>query len=356
LENDIINKFTSLRPHYITFTERMESLINELLKLSKIKVHLIEARTKSIDSFRKKIQKPEKLYIDPLNELTDLSGIRVIVYYQDDVEKVAQVIKEAFTLIELETSHQSNNYSANEFGYLSLHYIIKLSKKRIALPEWSTYKDLVSEIQIRTVLQHSWAAVSHTLQYKNENEVPKILQRKLFRLAGLFELADEEFLSLRDQTEIEKQNSTNAISKGESIVEINLFTIQEFITQWSGINDLKPYLYELNFKFDDNYEEQELAYYDNIIKECNRLNINTINDLREILNINFENFFKHITDSMQWKVSESFILYLMLIRTHINDFNAKYLVEIEDWGDEIAERVIEGAKKDNKTQEKNKLP
>ena len=346
--NKAVKDFSSSRSTYISFSERIESLINELLKLNEIKVHLVESRTKSVESFKKKISKPEKMYKNPLIELTDLSGIRVIVYYQDDIEKVAKIIRESFSLVEEETSHMSNNYSANEFGYLSLHYIVKLSKMRAELPEWSRYKDLVAEIQIRTVLQHSWAAISHALQYKNENEVPKILQRKLFRLAGLFELADEEFLSLRNKTELEKQSSIDAIAKGDKEIEINLFTLQELLSQWEKYIHLKTYFYESEHSF--NFKEDiddDLEYYNKIIFECTRLGIKTIDKLKDSLNIDFKNYFVQLDVSSEWRVSDSFVLYLMIIRVFVKDFDIRYL-EMQGWDRNIAKRVIEGAKKDLK--------
>ena len=61
------------------------------------------------------------------------------------------------------------------------------------------FSNLNAEIQIRTVLQHSWASISHELEYKKITKSRSILQRKLFRLASLIELADEEFKSTRDQ-------------------------------------------------------------------------------------------------------------------------------------------------------------
>jgi trimethylamine:corrinoid methyltransferase-like protein len=53
-----------------------------------------------------------------------------------------------------------------------------------------------AEVHVRTVLQHAWAAISHSLQYKKEDDVPAALRRRLNRLAALLELADQEFTTL----------------------------------------------------------------------------------------------------------------------------------------------------------------
>ena len=89
---------------------------------------------------------------------------------------------------------------------MSVHYIVNLNQKRFDLEEWKQYKELIAEIQVRTILQHSWAAISHELVYKRKEEMPSQLERKLFRLAGLFELADEQFEELKSKDDgIEKE-------------------------------------------------------------------------------------------------------------------------------------------------------
>ena len=69
-EVDIVEQYTLIRPQYEIFTERTRTLIDELLKIQGIKTHLIEGRTKTVDSFREKIRRPEKSYADPLAELS----------------------------------------------------------------------------------------------------------------------------------------------------------------------------------------------------------------------------------------------------------------------------------------------
>jgi hypothetical protein len=51
-------------------------------------------------------------------------------------------------------------------------------------------------VQVRTVLQHAWASISHALQYKQEDDIPRALRRRLARISALLEVADEEFAEL----------------------------------------------------------------------------------------------------------------------------------------------------------------
>lgn len=115
-EKEMIEKYSLQRPLYVSYTERLKELISELLRLNDIKIHLIEARAKTIESFSEKIRRPGKSYQNPIEELPDLSGIRVIVYYQDDVEKVAEVLKNELEVVESEVSHQPSKYSPDQFG------------------------------------------------------------------------------------------------------------------------------------------------------------------------------------------------------------------------------------------------
>jgi hypothetical protein len=85
----------------------------------------------------------------------------------------------------------------DRFGYLSLHYVVSLNEGRLALPEYRNFDNVKFEIQIRSILQHAWAEIEHDLGYRTENAIPAQLRRRFSRLAGLLELADEEFTQIR---------------------------------------------------------------------------------------------------------------------------------------------------------------
>lgn len=170
------------------FTNQLYYLIQSLLVASDVKYQIVESRTKDIDSLNDKIDRKK---INDINDVTDLSGIRIIVYYQDDIDKIEKIIDDNFIIDKENSVDKSKLYKSNEFGYLSVHYIVQLNQDRENLTEWKHSKNLKAEIQVRTVLQHSWASISHELSYKKGYEIPKPLERKLYRLAGLFELADE---------------------------------------------------------------------------------------------------------------------------------------------------------------------
>lgn len=192
--------YVRLRPVYKQFVVKLKALIADLLDVSSLDYIQIEGRAKSLTSFNEKIQRKGSKYDDPLREITDLAGLRIITYYVEDVQTVTNILREEFSIIESLSIDKSGTLDHDRFGYTSVHLVACLSKSRGALPEWRQYRELRVEFQVRTALQHAWAAVSHKLDYKRTVETPRPLRRQLFRLSALFELADEQFSALRDSS------------------------------------------------------------------------------------------------------------------------------------------------------------
>jgi hypothetical protein len=114
---------------------------------------------------------------------------------------VGRLLEREFEIDPENSMDKAQILASDQFGYRSVHYIARLTPARSKLIEWRLYSQIPAEFQVRTSLQHAWAAVSHKLDYKSVQEGPAPMRRKLFRLSALFELADEEFAALRDQRE-----------------------------------------------------------------------------------------------------------------------------------------------------------
>ncbi len=80
-----------------------------------------------------------------------------------------------------------------------MHYIVSLSQARLELAEYQRLSDQKCEVQIRSILQHAWAEIEHDLGYKSPTAVPRVIRRRFSRLAGLLEIADEEFVKVREE-------------------------------------------------------------------------------------------------------------------------------------------------------------
>ena len=100
------------------------------------------------------------------------------------------------------------------FGYQSEHYLVRLSNKRTALPEYNPHLGLVAEVQVRTILQHAWAEIEHDIQYKSSITIPNTIRRRFMALAGVLEIADREFQAIQDEDKLLKQQARTSVEEG----------------------------------------------------------------------------------------------------------------------------------------------
>ena len=322
------------------FTTMLFELIKSLLETLDIKYHTIEHRTKTIESLEEKIVR--KNIRDIKEEVMDISGIRIILYYQEDVDKVVDLIKNNFIIDEKNSINKVDLYDSNEFGYLSVHYIVTLGNNRNVLPEWKNYSELKAEIQIRTVLQHSWASISHELIYKKKYEIPKKLARKLYQLAGLFELADEQFSNIKEEHNLLKEQIRNESTINEiENSEINLLTLKYGFEKESSIsNTIEKIALEAGFKSHRKKHDEsfsEIAFISDILgyKFVNEIEKNLRSKI-EYLQLYFKELIK--LSSVPWYGSKSFYLtlamLLLLDDEQLNQFNKK-----NKWDANIFNRV-----------------
>ncbi len=151
-------------------------------------------RVKKFDSFYEKANKVKSSnlkYTNPIDEITDLVGFRVVVIAKRNVDQVFSLVRENFTVLE-EENKAEKLLEEGKLGYESHHLIVKLGDVRKSLGEYDGLCDLPFEIQIRTALQHAWAENEHRIQYKSTRKDPD-LRKRFLRLAGIVSAADEEF-------------------------------------------------------------------------------------------------------------------------------------------------------------------
>ena len=129
-------------PRRERFTRRLRHLLEEIIEQSSVDVAMIENRTKSVASFTEKIERNSGKYQNPLRDVADLSGIRIITYYLEDVVRVGELIRSAFTVDQFEPTLNSADSSADRFGYASDHYIVRLGPDRSPLPEWNEFLEM----------------------------------------------------------------------------------------------------------------------------------------------------------------------------------------------------------------------
>ncbi len=118
-----IEDYREIRPSYQALAQALETVLNEPAQSLDLPT-IIQARAKTLTSFAEKIQRPGKHYTDPLNEITDFCGARVIVQTLGCVTSVCQFIEDHFEVFWDDSGNKLELLDADKFGYLSQHYIV----------------------------------------------------------------------------------------------------------------------------------------------------------------------------------------------------------------------------------------
>jgi len=138
------------------FTKKTKELVEDLLRENNARVHSITCRVKDRDDLKTKVERSEERY-RKLSDITDIAGIRIITYFADDVDVIADIIQKEFNINYMNSVDKRTVLDPDRFGYLSLHYVAKLPATRLKLTEYHRFSDCKVEIQIRSILQHTWA-------------------------------------------------------------------------------------------------------------------------------------------------------------------------------------------------------
>ena len=259
---DLRSKYEDLRPNY----ERLMSLVTPIIKTAldknKIKVHSLKKRVKDYSSFLEKVDR--KKYKDPFRQCTDLAGCRIICLFTSQVKQIQEIIEKEFDVIEITDKRSTKKF--DQFGYLSLHLLVKIPKQRLKYIEYKDLQGLVCEIQIRTILQEAWAEIEHYINYKaTKEEENEELLRKIFSLAGMFEVADSTFEEIHKgfSAMVEKKPQ---VKDGE-ITAISLYKFSKMYFKW----------------FSEDWDKSQERKFFRLSGELKKLGIKTILSLKEVL-------------------------------------------------------------------------
>lgn len=164
--------------------DEIRSALHEILR-DVPRVDLISVRAKSVERFLEKAQRRE--WEDPLRDIQDQIGARVVVFYRSDVEVVARRILTHFNAIE---NRPSEEHDPRIFGYQARHclcYIPQDIQDRTESPV-----DFF-ELQVCTLFQHAWAEAEHDLGYAAQTPLDFEERRKIAWAAAQAWGADEIF-------------------------------------------------------------------------------------------------------------------------------------------------------------------
>ncbi len=205
----ILQEYRKQLPVFRKMQETIPAQIRAVFEEAGIVVASIEHRIKEERSLAGKLELKGAKY-QSLSDITDIFGIRIITFYTDDVDKVASVVDRLFDVDWENSVDKRKLHEIDSFGYLSLHYICRVPDIPYAF-----------EVQMRTILQHAWANMNHDIGYKTGVEVPKEYLRNMNRLAGMLELVDEQFSSIRRDINDYRRQVQSLVASGR-LEEVSL--------------------------------------------------------------------------------------------------------------------------------------
>ncbi|QWF22094.1 DUF429 domain-containing protein [Nocardioides sp. LMS-CY] len=221
-----VAEYAERQPQLVAVAAEYVEQVTGLLDEAGINYLSVAGRAKSVDSFAAKAARTVDglpAYSDPLREIGDQVGVRVITYVRADVSAVADVLGAQFDVLD---DRDLGNETASEgrFGYASRHLQVAREDGQVA------------QVQVRTVLQHAWAEFEHDIRYKGSvpTEHARDFDRRFTLAAGLLELADQEFTTIRERLRGAAVGEVDAAAEGVSPRELAAYLAGQYAdAEWS---------------------------------------------------------------------------------------------------------------------------
>lgn len=199
----ILEEYRDALPELESMRVQVLGTLREALERNGLVVTAIETRIKTEESLAGKLALKGAKYAT-LSDITDILGARIVTFYTDDVDRIASIAEQLFEIDWNNSVDKRRLHQLDSFGYNSLHYICRIPGH-----------DLRFELQLRTTLQHAWAAINHDTGYKSGIEIPREYMRRMNRLAGLLEMADDEFSRIRSEITDYRRRVQSLVQNGK---------------------------------------------------------------------------------------------------------------------------------------------
>jgi len=221
-------------------------------------------RVKTWDSISEKIE-GSKLSLNSVRDLDDFIGLRLILLFERDIDKIHELISGTFELIQFEDT--GGRLAETQFGYQSVHYVIGLPQNWLEVPSFREFGGLRAEVQVRTLAQHIWAMASHKLQYKQAASVPPPVIRSIHRVSAILETVDLEFERVLQEREL----YIALMDSSEVEAKLNVDLVQRIL------DELLPAA-----------NKEEYEGYEGLLQDLLHFDINTIGELRQLITSNLD--------------------------------------------------------------------
>jgi putative GTP pyrophosphokinase len=155
-------------------------------------IEFVTGRVKPIASILDKANQ-KGIPLDRLEEeMQDIAGMRIMCQFVDDIHRVVSLLRNRNDLEIVEERDYISHKKTS--GYRSYHVVIKYPVQTI-----HGEKNILAEIQIRTLAMNFWATIEHTLSYKYKGIFPTDIQMRLQRAAEAAFRLDEEMSLIRGE-------------------------------------------------------------------------------------------------------------------------------------------------------------
>jgi len=239
---DVLAEFDRRQEMLAALCAKTKSLIEASLQDANIRYQSVQARVKTRKKLKEKYLDPSKNYRQ-LEDITDLAGLRIITYYENDVDRVAEVIKREFDL-DAKNSVDKRDTEPDRFGYSALNYVCRHLQKRTSDVEYKRFAGSCCEIQITSILSHASSEMEHEW-YDLKDAYPNEIKRKFSRLAALLELAESEFLGIRtSRTQFERSVAVRVEARVPNL-PADAVSLRSFIEQEPIVAELDKSLAQI---------------------------------------------------------------------------------------------------------------
>lgn len=231
-----IKQYSENRSLYDEFSRQVLSILRAIIEQEcpDIKLASFSQRAKEIESLRRKLQK-DKYNKD--SEITDLAGVRVITYTGKDISAIADIISKNFNIDISNSVDKTQCLGDDRVGYRGIHFVVSFDDARMQMPENRKFGDLKCEIQVTSLIAHTWSEITHEKGYKFEGTLPRELERRKNLLAGVLEIADDEIDAYIDSFDRYVAQMEEEAEQGCLNYQINSLSLEKFMAwKFSGIS------------------------------------------------------------------------------------------------------------------------
>ncbi len=156
-------------------------------------IEFVTGRVKTRESILEKMEVRKIAPEDVLVGVQDIAGVRIMCQFVEDIYEVANILKnrQDFKVLLIRDYIQNRKPSGYRSYHMVLEYPVQLASGEV--------KQLIVEVQIRTLAMNFWATIEHSLNYKYQGEYPEEILERLERASEAAFRLDEEMSEIRDE-------------------------------------------------------------------------------------------------------------------------------------------------------------